>query len=54
MNKNYTEFRISHKTAEDKKQFEATLDKALKEKGYRNRIEWLNDMYRKLLEGEHK
>jgi metal-responsive CopG/Arc/MetJ family transcriptional regulator len=45
----YTEFRISHKTLEDKKQYEQKLDDALKNAGYKSRSEWINEKYRELI-----
>lgn len=45
----YTEIRISHKTEEEKIEYERNLDEALKEKGYRSRTEWLNEKYRELV-----
>lgn len=48
----YTEFRISHKTLEDKKQYEQKLDDALKKAGYKSRSEWINEKYRELIKLE--
>lgn len=45
----YTEIRIKHNTQEDKANFEKCLDEALKEKGYSNRIEWVKEKYRELI-----
>lgn len=45
----YTEFRIAHKSIEDKKEYEMKLDEALKAAGYRNRVEWINEKYRELV-----
>ena len=46
----YTGIRISHKTEEEKIEYEKELDKALKLKGYRNRTEWINSEFRKLIQ----
>ena len=45
----YTEFRISHKTLEEKQEYEKKLDEALNAAGYKNRNEWLNEKYRELI-----
>ena len=45
----YTEIRIRHKSKEEKKEFEEKLDKALKEKGYSGRVEWIKELYRGLI-----
>lgn len=45
----YTEIRISHKTEEEKKEYEKKLDEALKAQGYKSRTEWLNEKYRELI-----
>lgn len=47
----YTEIRISHKTKEEKQEYELRLDQALKEHGYRNRTEFVNEKVRDLLKG---
>lgn len=49
--KPYTEIRIEHNTEEEKKQFEILLDKALKQKGYVSRIEYIREQIRKLTKG---
>jgi metal-responsive CopG/Arc/MetJ family transcriptional regulator len=45
----YTELRISHKTIEEKQDYERKLDEALKAKGYKDRTEWLKEKYRELI-----
>lgn len=47
----YTEIRIRHKSKEEKGNFEAKLEKALKEKGYSGRVEWIKESYRELING---
>jgi hypothetical protein len=47
----YTEIRIGHDTEEQKKEFELKLDTALKQKGYKSRIEYIREQIRKLTEG---
>ncbi|EKX79939.1 hypothetical protein [Clostridium botulinum] len=49
----YTEIRIAHKDKEEKEEYEKKLDEALKEQGYKNRAEWLNEKYRDLIK-EHR
>lgn len=49
---NYTEFRISHKTKEEKQEYELKLDEALKKRGYKSRIEWIKEQYRELLKDD--
>lgn len=50
----YTELRISHKTIEEKQEYEKKLDEALKAQGYKSRTEWLNEKYRELIRGNAK
>jgi len=45
----YTEFRISHKTIEEKEEYERKLGEALKKAGYRNKIEFINEKIRELI-----
>ena len=45
----YTEVRISHKTEEDKQEYERKLDEALKSLGYRNRTEFISEKIRELI-----
>lgn len=45
----YTEIRIAHKTTEDKEEYESKLDEALNQNGYRNRVEWIAEKYRELI-----
>ena len=47
-----TEIRISHKTLEEKVEYERQLDEALKRWGYKNRTEWVNEKYRELITKE--
>lgn len=49
MTRIYTEIRISHKTEEEKQEYERKLSEALKQAGYKSKTEWLNDKYRELL-----
>lgn len=42
----YTEIRIPHESREDKEQYEAELDKALKRISYSSRAEWLRQCVR--------
>jgi metal-responsive CopG/Arc/MetJ family transcriptional regulator len=49
--KPYTEIRIEHDTLEEKEQFEKIFDSAIKEKGYKSRIEYLREQIRKLTKG---
>lgn len=49
--KPYTEIRIEHDTEEQKKEFELKLDTAIKEKGYKSRIEYIREQIRKLTKG---
>ncbi|MBX4267165.1 hypothetical protein [Clostridium estertheticum] len=44
-----TEIRISHKTIEEKIEYEKQLDESLKRQGYKNRTEWINEKYRELI-----
>lgn len=50
----YTEFRIPHKTVEEKQKFENKLDEVLTYQGYKSRIEWIREKYRELMKGESK
>jgi len=45
-----TELRIPHKTIEDKKIYEDKLDKALKDKGYTTRLEFIRESIRNLID----
>ena len=45
----YTEIRVSHKTQEEKDEYEKQLEEALKLNGYKNRSEWINEKYRELV-----
>ena len=45
----YTELRIYHKTLEEKIEYEKALDEALKNKGYGNRIEFVKEKIRELV-----
>lgn len=47
----YTEIRISHKTIEEKSEYERKLDEELKKQGYKSRTEWINEKYRELIKG---
>lgn len=44
-----TEIRITHKSLEDKTEYEKKLDEALKENGYSNRIEFIKEKIRELV-----
>lgn len=50
----YTEIRISHKTEEEKKEYEEKLDQALKENGYSNRNEFIKEKIRGLTKNHKK
>ena len=50
----YSEIRISHKTEEDKQEYERKLDEALKSLGYRNRTEFITEKIREILKGGNK
>lgn len=45
----FTEIRITHKTMEEKEQYEQKFDEALKENGYSNRVEFLKEKIRELI-----
>jgi len=45
----YTEIRISHKTLEEKQEYEEALDKALKKHGYKTRTEFIQEKIRELI-----
>ena len=45
----YTEIRISHKTKEDKSEYENLLDLNLMIKGYANRTEFIREKIRELV-----
>jgi len=45
----YTEIRISHKTIEEKQEYEAALDKALKKHCYKSRTEFVQEKIRELI-----
>ena len=45
----YTEIRISHKTIEEKQEYEIALDKALKKHGYKTRTEFIQEKIRELI-----
>ena len=45
----YTEIRISHKTKEDKKNYEEKLDVQLAVKGYTNRSVFIREKIRELV-----
>lgn len=47
----YTEIRISHKTKEEKQEYEKQLDEALKKEGYKNRAEFIKECVRMLKRG---
>lgn len=47
----YTEIRISHKTQDEKKEYESKLDEALKNRGYKNRNEFFKEKIRDLING---
>lgn len=49
--KPYTEIRIEHNTEQDKKEFEILFDEALRQKGYKSRIEYIREQIRKLVKG---
>jgi len=51
MSKIYTEIRISHKTEEDKEEYERKLYQALKSAGYNNRNEFIKECIRNLIKG---
>ena len=44
----YTEIRITHKTEEDKKEYEKKLAENLKKNGYSNRVEYFKECIRNL------
>jgi hypothetical protein len=46
-----TEFRVSHKTVEEKTEYELKLDQKLKEAGYKNRNEFIKECIRHLCNG---
>lgn len=48
----YTETRITHKSLEDKIEYENKLNEALKKQGYKGRVEYIAEKYRELLKGE--
>jgi hypothetical protein len=45
----YTEFRITHKTQEDKEEYEQKLNEALKQNGYSGKVDWIKEKYRELI-----
>lgn len=45
----YTEIRLSHKTIEEKQEYETALDKALKKHGYKTRTEFIQEKIRELI-----
>ena len=48
----YTEIRIKHKSKEDKADYEAKLDLNLMIKGYANRVEFIREKIRELVNEE--
>lgn len=48
----YTEIRISHKTKEDKSNYEDIFDLNLMIKGYANRAEFIREKIRELIKGD--
>jgi len=49
----YTELRISHKSKEEKSEYEAKLDLNLIIKGYANRIEFIREKIRELTNAQN-
>lgn len=45
----YSEFRITHKTKDEKEDFDIKLQNSLKLHGYKTKAEWIKDKYRELL-----
>jgi metal-responsive CopG/Arc/MetJ family transcriptional regulator len=50
----FTEFRIEHKTLEEKQEYEERLHKVLKKLMYKSRTEWLRQMVRDAVERAEK
>lgn len=48
----YTETRITHKSLEDKIEYETNLSEALKKNGYKGRVEYMAEKYRELIKGK--
>lgn len=47
----YTEIRISHKTIEEKKEYEEKLNQAIVNKGYKDKNEFVREKIRNLVKG---